>query len=66
MKRDFGALWHALVGLAVGLLVAIGGRVREELQHPGGELTRHQKLEAGAWSVGLTLAALIGLIMWWI
>jgi len=63
-RRDLGALWHALVGLGVGLLVVVGGWVREKLQHPDGELSRHQKLEAGAWSVGLALAALVGLIAW--
>jgi len=62
-SRDLGALWHALAAFGVGLLVAIGGWVRERIQHPDGELSRHQKLEAGAWSVGLVVAAIIGLLV---
>ena len=64
MKRDLGSLWHALAGLGIGLTIVVGGWVREKLQHPDGELSRHQKLEAGAWTIGLLVASLGGIIWW--
>lgn len=62
-RRDLGALWHVLGALALTLLVTVGGWVREKIQHPDGELSRHQKIEAGAWAVGALVAA-AGTLAW--
>jgi len=56
-RRDLGALWHALIGLVLGALIAFGGWLREKIQHPDGELSRHQRLEAAAWGIGAVLGA---------
>ena len=56
-RRDLGALWHALAGAALTALVVFGGWLREKIQHPDGELSRHQRLEAAAWGIGAVLGA---------
>jgi len=62
VKRDLGALWHALIALVLGALIAFGGWLRERIQHDA-DLTPHQKLEAAAWGIGTLLGA-AGVALW--
>ena len=77
VKRDLGALIHALVGFGLAiawtLLGAPGyivvaalasvGYMREWWQHDL-RLTVHQHIEAAAWAVGGVLG--FGLVRWWL
>jgi len=62
-RRDLGALWHALIGLAIGTIIAFGGWICEKIQHPDGPLSRHQRLEAATWGIGAILGA-AGFVAW--
>ena len=62
-RRHLDALWHALIGLVLGALIAFGGWLREKIRHRDGELSRHQRLEAATWGIGAILGA-AGFVAW--